>query len=97
MCRKYRGAQGGLSRRFSKAVSYYGLLWMSLGWGELRRKRGAEASYSTLWRYSVAGTVHVGESGRGPAARATRGTGNAGCGASPTTGKRECFSFLSLA
>jgi hypothetical protein len=32
-------------------------------------------------------------SGRGPAARAMRDAGNAGRGASPTTGKREGFSF----
>jgi hypothetical protein len=31
--------------------------------------------------------------GRGPAARAVRGAGNAGRGASPTAGKREGFSF----
>jgi hypothetical protein len=30
---------------------------------------------------------------RGPAARAVRGAGNAGRGASPTAGKREGFSF----
>jgi hypothetical protein len=33
------------------------------------------------------------ERGRGPAARAVRGAGNAGRGASPTAGKREDFSF----
>jgi hypothetical protein len=31
--------------------------------------------------------------GRGPAARAVRGAGNVGHGASPTAGKRKCFSF----
>jgi hypothetical protein len=31
--------------------------------------------------------------GRGAAARAVRGAGNAGRGASPTAGKREGFSF----
>jgi hypothetical protein len=34
--------------------------------------------------------------GRGPAARALRGAGNAGRGASPMAGKREDFSFLLL-
>jgi hypothetical protein len=38
-----------------------------------------------------AGTVHV--RGKGPAARAMRGAGNAGRGASPTAGKRKGFSF----
>jgi hypothetical protein len=33
------------------------------------------------------------ERGRGPAARAVRGAGNAGRGASSTAGKREGFSF----
>jgi hypothetical protein len=33
------------------------------------------------------------KSGRGPAARAVRGAGNAGRRASPTAGKREGFSF----
>jgi hypothetical protein len=33
------------------------------------------------------------ERGRGPAARAVRGAGNAGRGASPMAGKREGFFF----
>jgi hypothetical protein len=37
------------------------------------------------------------ESGRGPAARDVRGAENTGRGASPTAGKREGFSFSSLA
>jgi hypothetical protein len=40
-----------------------------------------------------AGTVRVRERGGGPAARAVRGAGNAGRGASPTAGKRQGFSF----
>jgi hypothetical protein len=39
------------------------------------------------------GTVHMRERDRGLAARAVRGAGNAGRGASPTAGKREGFSF----
>jgi hypothetical protein len=42
-------------------------------------------------RYSTAGTVY-GLRGRGPAARAVRGAGNADW-ASPTADKREGFSF----
>jgi hypothetical protein len=41
----------------------------------------------------TAGTVQMREIGRGPAARAVRGAGNAGRGASPTAGKREGFFF----
>jgi hypothetical protein len=39
------------------------------------------------------GTVHTRERDGGPAARAMRGAGNAGRGASPTAGKREGISF----
>jgi hypothetical protein len=55
---------------------------MSLGLGGLR---GAAAEL----QYNV---VHARET-RGPAASVVRGAGNAGHGASPTTGNREGFSF----
>jgi hypothetical protein len=58
----------------------------------IERREGGGATVPT--RYSTrAGTVHVAERQRGPAARAVRGAGNAGRGASPTAGKREGFSF----
>jgi hypothetical protein len=57
------------------------------------RRAAATDAYSTLWRYSAAGTVHVGESGRGRRLGLVRDAGNAGRRASPTAGKREDFSF----
>jgi hypothetical protein len=51
---------------------------------ERRESREAAASYSTRGYCSRE---------RGTAARAVRGAGNAGRGASPTAGKREGFSF----
>jgi hypothetical protein len=64
-------------------------------WAERIESRGAAATDALQYprRYSAAGIVHVGESGRGPAARAVRCTENAGRGALPTAGKREVFSF----
>jgi hypothetical protein len=59
---------------------------------ELRRATATYAlQYPVVLQYH--GAVHVGERGRGPAARAVRGVGNAGRGASPTTDKREGFFF----
>jgi hypothetical protein len=54
--------------------------------------RGAAAELHYPWRYSTTGAVHV-KRGRGPVARAMRGAGNTGHGASPTASKREGFSF----
>jgi hypothetical protein len=62
---------------------------------ERRESRGATATDVIQYPrcYSVLGTVHELERDRGPAARAVRGTGNAGRRASPTAGKRKGFSF----
>jgi hypothetical protein len=54
--------------------------------------RGAVARATVPWRYSTM-LLFMCERGRGPAARAVRGAGNAGRRASPTAGKREGFSF----
>jgi hypothetical protein len=70
------------------------MLWTLLGSrGESRGKRRRRTRYSTRGATVPAGTVLVRERGGGPAARAVRGAGNAGRGASPTAGKREGFSF----
>jgi hypothetical protein len=61
------------------------LLWTSLGSGGLR---GAAAVLQYPRGYCLCE-----REARGPAARAVRGTGKAGRGASPTAGKREDFSF----
>jgi hypothetical protein len=53
---------------------------------ERGESRGAAASYSTRGYCSR-------KRDGGPAARAMRGAGNAGRGASPTAGEREGFSF----
>jgi hypothetical protein len=55
-------------------------------------ERGGGWSYSTHGAILLRGYCSY-ERGRGPAARAVRGTGNAGRGASPTADKREGFSF----
>jgi hypothetical protein len=62
---------------------------------ERRVSRAATATDALQYPrcYSVVGTIHVGKSGRGPVARAVRGAGNVGRGASPTAGKREGISF----
>jgi hypothetical protein len=62
---------------------------------ERRESRGATATDALQypWHYSVRDTAHELERDRGPAARAVRCAENAGRGASPTTGKREGFSF----
>jgi hypothetical protein len=57
-------------------------------------ERGGGRSYSTRGATVAAGAVHALERGRGAAARAIRGAGNAGRRASPTAGKREGFFLL---
>jgi hypothetical protein len=67
------------------------------------RERIAGTVLSTLAAHNTPPVSHVRknrgycsrerERGRGPAARAVRGAGNAGRGASPTAGHREGFSF----
>jgi hypothetical protein len=59
---------------------------------ERGESRGAAVELQYPRRYSACGYGSR-ERGRGPAARAVRGTGNAGREASPTAGKRECFFF----
>jgi hypothetical protein len=59
---------------------------------ERRESRGAVAELQYPRATVPRGTVYARET-RGPAARAVRGAGNAGRGASPTAGKREGFSF----
>jgi hypothetical protein len=63
------------------------MLWTSLELGGLRRKRAAALQYPCGY------CSRAREGDRGLAARAVRGAGNAGRGASPTAGKREGFSF----
>jgi hypothetical protein len=55
-------------------------------------ERGGSWSYSTHGATVPRGYYSC-ESGRGPAARAVRGAGNAGREPSPMAGKREGFSF----
>jgi hypothetical protein len=63
-----------------------------LGSRELRRGRGVYgATVPMVLQYSAGYCSY--KRGRGPPARAVRGAGNAGRGASPTAGKRESFSF----
>jgi hypothetical protein len=57
---------------------------------ERGESRGAAAEVQYPRRYSTRGYCSR-ERGRGAAARAVRGAGNAGRGASPTAGKREGF------
>jgi hypothetical protein len=58
------------------------------------REAAAMGALQYPWCYSTRGYCsRERERGRGLAARAVRGAGNAGRGASPTAGKREGFSF----
>jgi hypothetical protein len=57
---------------------------------EEERGAAAELRYP---RATVPWELFTSARGRGPAARAVRGAGNASRGASPTAGKREGFSF----
>jgi hypothetical protein len=59
---------------------------------ERGESRGAAAELQYP-RATVPRVLFTSVRGRGPAARAVRGAGNAGRGASPTAGKREGFSF----
>jgi hypothetical protein len=63
---------------------------MSLGLGGLR---GAAAELQYPRATVPRGYCSCEREARGPAARAVRGVGNTGRGASPTAGKREGFSF----
>jgi hypothetical protein len=60
---------------------------------ERRESRGAATEIQYPRRYSTRGYCPR-ERGRGPAARAVRGAGNAGREALPTAGKREGFFLL---
>jgi hypothetical protein len=57
------------------------------------RIEGSGSGATVPAHYSPERVLFMRERGRGPAAKAVRGAGNAGHGASPTAGKRECFSF----
>jgi hypothetical protein len=59
------------------------------------REPAATGGLQYPWCYSTRGSCSCErESDRGPAARATKGAGNAGREASPTAGKREGFFLL---
>jgi hypothetical protein len=64
-----------------------------VGIGRIEEKESGDATVPVVLQYhGYCSQLR----GRGPAARAVRGAGNAGRGASPMAGKREGFSFLLL-